>query len=167
MKKVFCVLMLIFCINVPFYSQIINESIPVFAEKLFTLNKSSAENNLVSRGFNILSRETLLQFGYDKDSLQNLIVGLGDYKISCKIQTNNTGRYIEKVTIGGVRYLNAKYMINEYQMEGYILDEEKSTRNELVFIKRTEKYIYIAFAAFMVNPNMCMTNAEFRRATKK
>ncbi|SBV92926.1 conserved exported hypothetical protein [uncultured Dysgonomonas sp.] len=167
MKKAFCTLMLIFSINSLSYSQIINESIPVFAEKLFTLNKSSAENNLVSRGFDILPRETLLQFGYDKDSLQNLIVGFGDYKISCKIQTNNTGRYIQKVTIGGVRYLNAKYMINEYQTEGYILDEEKSTRNELVFIKRTEKYIYVAFVAFMVNPNMCMANAEFRRATKK
>lgn len=167
MKRVFCIVTLIFCINILSYSQIIRESIPEFAEKLLTLNKASAKSDIVNRGFEVLPPRTLISLGYDKDSLENLIVGMGDSKITCKIQSDVTGRNIKKVTVGGVRYLNAKYMINEYQTEGYILDEEKSTRNELVFIKRTEKYIYVAFVAFMVNPNMCMANAEFRRVTKK
>lgn len=167
MKRVFCIVTLIFCINILSYSQVIKETIPEFAEKLLTLNKTTAKSNIVNRGFDILPPRTLISLGYDEKSLVNLIVGFGDMKISCKIQTNNTGSRIEKVTVGGVRYLNAKYMMNEYQSEGYILDEENSTRNELVFVKRTNEYIYIAFITFMVNPNMCMANTEFRRVSQK
>lgn len=167
MKRVFCIVTLIFCINILSYSQIIRESIPEFAEKLLTLNKVSAKSDIVNRGFDVLPPRTLISLGYDKDSLENLIVGMGDSKITCKIQADGTGRNIKKVTVGGVRYLNAKYMINEYQSEGYVLDEENSTRSELVFVKRTNEYIYIAFVTFMVNPHMCMSNTEFRRASQK
>lgn len=167
MKKVFCTLTLIFCINILSYSQIIKESIPKFAETLLTLDKASAENNITKRGFRVLTSDELISLGYDEESLVNLIVGIGDKKIICKIQTNNTGRYVEKVTVGGVRYLNAKYMIAEYQKAGYILDEEKSRRNEMFFIKQTDKYIYVTFIEFMVSPNQCVVNAEFKRIARK
>lgn len=167
MKKVFCTLTLIFCINILSYSQIIKESIPKFAETLLTLDKASAENNLTGRGFNVLSVGELISLGYDEESLGNLIVGIGDKKIICKIQTNLTGRYIEKVTVGGVRYLNAKYMINEYQKSGYVLDEKKSRGNEMFFVKQTDKYIYVAFIEFAVSPDVCIANAEFKRIAKK
>lgn len=158
---------LIFCINILSYSQIIRESIPEFAEKLLTLNKSSAENNITKRGFRVLTTDELISLGYDEESLGNLIVGFGDKKITCKIQTNNTGRYVEKVTVGGVRYLNAKYMVNEYETAGYIMDEENSTRNELIFVKQTDKYNYFCVIEFMVNPNTCMANATFKRVARK
>lgn len=167
MKRVFCIVTLIFCINILSYSQIIKETIPEFAEKLLTLNKASAEREIKAHAFDVLPPRTLISLGYDEESLGNLIVGMGDRKITCKIQTNNTGRYVEKVTVGGVRYLNARYMISEYETEGYILDEENSTRSELVFVKRTNEYIYIAFVTFMVNPHMCMSNTEFRRVSQK
>lgn len=167
MKKVFCTLTLIFCINILSYSQIIKESIPKFAEALLTLNKSSAENNLTNRGFNVLSIDELISLGYDEESLVNLVVGIGDKKIICKIQTNLTGRYVEKVTVGGVRYLNAKYMINEYQKSGYVLDERKSRGNEMFFVKQTDKYIYVTFIEFMISPNQCVANTEFKRIARK
>jgi hypothetical protein len=167
MKRVFCIVTLIFCINILSYSQIIEESIPKFAEKLLTLTKSSAENNITNRGFRVLTSDELISLGYDEESLVNLIVGFGDKKITCKIQTNNTGRYIEKVTVGGVRYLNARYMANEYLTAGYIMDEEKSRGNEMIFVKQTDKYNYFAFIEFMVNPNMCMANATFKRVARK
>lgn len=167
MKRVFITLSLIFCINILSYSQIIRESIPEFAEKLLTLNKASAESNIVNRGFDVLPPRTLISLGYDEDSLGNLIVGIGDRKIICEIQADVTGRNIKKVTVGGVRYLNAKYMINEYQSEGYVLDEENSTRSELIFVKQTDKYNYFAFVEFMINPYMCMSNTEFRRVSQK
>lgn len=167
MKKMFCSLMLLFCINIATFSQVIEEPIPKFAETLLTLNKASAENTITNHGFRVLSSDELISMGYNEESLGNLIVGFGDKRIICKIQTNNTGRYIEKVTIGGVRYLNAKYMISEYQTAGYILDEGKSRGNEMFFVKQTNKYIYVAFVEFMVNPNMCMANAELKRVVKK
>ncbi len=167
MKKVFCTLTLIFCINILSYSQIIKESIPKFAETLLTLDKASAENNITNRGFKVLTTDELISLGYNRGSLVNLIVGIGDKKIICKIQTNNTGRYVEKVTVGGVRYLNAKYMINEYQKSGYVLDEKKSRGNEMFFVKQTDKYIYVAFIEFAVSPDVCIANAEFKRVVKK
>lgn len=167
MKRVFCIVTLIFCINILSYSQIIEESIPKFAEKLLTLNKASAENNITNRGFRVLTTDELISLGYDEESLVNLIVGIGDSRITCKIQTNNTGRYIEKVTVGGVRYLNARYMANEYLTAGYTMDEEKSRGNEMIFVKQTDKYNYFAFIEFMVNPNMCMANATFKRVARK
>jgi hypothetical protein len=167
MKKVFCTLTLIFCINILSYSQTIKESIPKFAETLLTLNKASAENDITNRDFKVLTSDELISLGYDEESLRNLIVGIGGKKIICKIQTNNTGRYVEKVTVGGVRYLNAKYLIAEYQKAGYILDEEKSRRNEMFFIKQTDKHIYVIFIEFMVTPNQCVANAEFKRIARK
>lgn len=167
MKKLFCVLTLIFCINVLSYSQVIEESIPKFAEKLLTLNKASVQNNLMKRGFRLLSDGELISLGYDEESLGNLIVGIGNDNIICKVQTNNTGRYIEKVAVGGIRYLNARYMVNEYQTANYVMDENASTRSELIFVKQTDKYNYFAFIEFMVNPNMCMANATFKRVAKK
>lgn len=167
MKKVFCIVTLIFCINIVAFSQIIEEPIPKFAETLLTLNKSSAENNITNRGFRVLSSDELISLGYDEESLVNLIVGVGDSRITCKIQTNNTGRYVEKVTVGGVRYLNARYMANEYLTAGYTMDEEKSRGNEMIFVKQTDKYNYFAFIEFMVNPNMCMANATFKRVARK
>lgn len=167
MKRVFCIVTLIFCINILSYSQIIKESIPEFAEKLLTLNKASAENNITNRGFRVLTPDELISLGYDEESLVNLIVGIGDSRITCKIQTNNTGRYVEKVTVGGVRYLNARYMANEYLTAGYTMDEEKSRGNEMIFVKQTDKYNYFAFIEFMVNPNMCMANATFKRVARK
>jgi len=167
MKKVFCIVTLIFCINILSYSQIIKETIPEFAEKLLTLNKASAENNITNRGFRVLTTDELISLGYDEESLVNLIVGFGDSRITCKIQTNNTGRYVEKVTVGGVRYLNARYMANEYLTAGYTMDEEKSRGNEMIFVKQTDKYNYFAFIEFMVNPNMCMANATFKRVARK
>lgn len=159
--------MLIFCINIVTFSQVIEESIPKFAEKLLTLNKASSENNITNHGFRVLTSDELISLGYEEESLGNLIVGIGDSWITCKIQTNNTGRYVEKVTISGVRYLNAKYMIAEYQKAGYILDENESRENEMFFVKQTDKYIYVAFIEFMVNPNMCVANATFKRAARK
>lgn len=167
MKKMFCSLMLIFCINIVAFSQVIEEPIPKFAEKLFMLNKSSAENNIKNRGFRVLTSDELISLGYDEESLVNLIVGFGDNWITCKIQTNDTGRCVEKVSVGGVRYLNARYLVNEYQTAGYIMDEEKSRGNELFFIRQTDKYNYFCFIEFMVSPNMCMANAEFRRVAKE
>lgn len=167
MKRVFCIVTLIFCINILSYSQIIKETIPEFAEKLLTLNKASAENNITNRGFRVLTTDELISLGYDEESLGNLIVGVGDSRITCKIQTNNTGRYVEKVTVGGVRYLNARYMANEYLTVGYTMDEEKSRGNEMIFVKQTDKYNYFAFIEFMVNPNMCMANATFKRVARK
>lgn len=167
MKRVFCIVTLIFCINILSYSQIIKETIPEFAEKLLTLNKASAENNITNRGFRVLTTDELISLGYDEESLGNLIVGVGDSRITCKIQTNNTGRYVEKVTVGGVRYLNARYMTNEYLTAGYTMDEEKSRGNEMIFVKQTDKYNYFAFIEFMVNPNMCMANATFKRVARK
>lgn len=167
MKRVFCIVTLIFCINILSYSQIIKETIPEFAEKLLTLNKASAENNITNRGFRVLTTDELISLGYDEESLGNLIVGVGDSRITCKIQTNNTGRYVEKVTVGGVRYLNARYMANEYLTAGYTMDEEKSRGNEMIFVKQTDKYNYFAFIEFMVNPNMCMANATFKRVARK
>lgn len=167
MKRVFCIVTLIFCINILSYSQIIEESIPKFAEKLLTLNKVSAENNITNRGFRVLTPDELISLGYDEESLVNLIVGIGDSRITCKIQTNNTGRYVEKVTVGGVRYLNARYMANEYLTAGYTMDEEKSRGNAMIFVKQTDKYNYFAFIEFMVNPNMCMANATFKRVARK
>lgn len=167
MKRVFCIVTLIFCINILSYSQVIEESIPEFAEKLLTLNKASAENNITKRGFRVLTTDELISLGYDEESLVNLIVGIGDSRITCKIQTNNTGRYVDKVTVGGVRYLNARYMANEYLTAGYTMDEEKSRGNEMIFVKQTDKYNYFAFIEFMVNPNMCMANATFKRVARK
>lgn len=167
MKRVFCIVTLIFCINILSYSQIIKESIPEFAEKLLTLNKASAENNITNRGFRVLTTDELVSLGYDEESLVNLIVCFGDRRITCKIQTNNTGRYVEKVTVGGVRYLNARYMTSEYLMAGYTMDEEKSRGNEMIFVKQTDKYNYFAFIEFMVNPNMCMAIATFKRIARK
>lgn len=167
MKRVFCIVTLIFCINILSYSQIIKETILEFAEKLLTLNKASAENNITNRGFRVLTTDELISLGYDEESLGNLIVGVGDSRITCKIQTNNTGRYVEKVTVGGVRYLNARYMANEYLTAGYTMDEEKSRGNEMIFVKQTDKYNYFAFIEFMVNPNMCMANATFKRVARK
>lgn len=167
MKRVFCIVTLIFCINILSYSQIIKETIPEFAEKLLTLNKASAENNITNRGFRVLTTDELISLGYDEESLGNLIVGVGDSRITCKIQTNNTGRYVEKVTVGGVRYLNARYMANEYLTAGYTMDEEKSRGNEMIFVKQTDKYNYFAFIEFMVNPNICMANATFKRVARK
>ncbi len=167
MKRVFCIVTLIFCINILSYSQIIKETIPEFAEKLLTLNKVSAENNITNRGFRVLTTDELISLGYDKESLVNIIVGIGDSRITCKVQTNNTGRYVKKVTVGGVRYLNARYMANEYLTAGYTMDEEKSRGNEMIFVKQTDKYNYFAFIEFMVNPNMCMANATFKRVARK
>ncbi len=167
MKRVFCIVTLIFCINILSYSQIIEESIPEFAEKLLTLNKASAENNITNRGFRVLTTDELISLGYDEESLVNLIVCIGDSRIICKIQTNNTGRYVEKVMVGGVRYLNARYMANEYLTAGYTMDEEESRGNEMIFVKQTDKYNYFAFIEFMINPYMCMANATFKRVARK
>ena len=52
-------------------------------------------------------------------------------------------------------------------VEVHIEDEENSTRQELVFVKRNKKYTYAAFVNFMVNPYSCITKTEFRRAVKK
>lgn len=167
MKKIFCSLMLIFCINIVTFSQVIEEPIPKFAETLLTLNKASAENNITKRGFRVLTSDELISLGYDEESLVNFIVGIGDNSIICKIQTNNTGRYVEEVTVGGVRYLNARYMADEYLTAGYTMDEEKSRGNEMIFVKQTDKCYYFAFIEFMVNPNMCMANATFKRVARK
>lgn len=167
MKKIFCSLMLIFCINIVTFSQVIEEPIPKFAEKLLTLNKASSENNITNHGFRVLTSDDLISLGYDEESLGNLIVGIGDSRITCKIQTNLTGRYVEKVTVGGVRYLNAQYMADEYLTAGYTMDEEKSRGNEMIFVKQTDKYNYFAFIEFIVNPNMCMANATFKRVARK
>ena len=63
MKRVFCIVTLIFCINILSYSQIIKETIPEFAEKLLTLNKASAENNITNRGFRVLTTDELISLG--------------------------------------------------------------------------------------------------------
>ena len=94
MKRVFCIVTLIFCINILSYSQIIEESIPEFAEKLLTLNKASAENNITNRGFRVLTTDELISLGYDEESLVNLIVCIGDSRITCKIQTNNKNKNV-------------------------------------------------------------------------
>lgn len=163
MKKVFCILTLILCINTASFSQIIDESIPRFGEKLLALSKTSAKNEILNRGFKLFSTEDLISFGHSREKAKKIIAGVGDMKMTCKIEANSTGSYIEKVTIGAVRYLNAKGMINEYKKEGYILDENNSTSSELIFVKKKGKYTYVAFVEFMINPNMCIANAEFRR----
>lgn len=155
--------MLSFCINTVSHSQIIDESIPKFGEKLLTLSKASAKKEVLDRGFKLLSTEELLSLGYSREMVKNFIVGIGDMGISCKIEVNSTGTNVEKVTIGGVRYLNSKGMIGEYEKEKYILDEKNSIRSELVFVKKQGKYAYMAFVEFAINSNMCMANAEFRR----
>ena len=94
MKKIFCSLMLIFCINIVTISQVIEEPIPKFAETLLTLNKASAENNITKRGFRVLTSDELISLGYDEECLVNLVEGIGDNCIICKMQTNNTGRYV-------------------------------------------------------------------------
>lgn len=160
-------MMLIFCINIAAFSQVIEESIPKFAETILRLNKTSAKNDITNHGFRVLSRDELRSMWYDEESLGNLIVGIGDRAITCKIQSDNTGAIVEKVSVGGVRYLNARYMVSEYETAGYILDEDSSRGNELIFVKQTDRYNYFAFIEFMVNPNMCMANTEFRRVAKK
>lgn len=166
MKKVFCSLMLIFCINILSYSQIIEESIPRFAETLLSLEKESAENNITNCGFKVLTVDELISLGYNEESIVNLIVGIGDANIICKIQTNKR-RCVDRVTVGGVRYLNTKYMIAEYQNAGYILDDNESRGNEMFFVKQTDKYIYVVFIEFAVSPDICIANAEFRKVAKK
>lgn len=167
MKRFICFAVLIVCINNLSYSQIINETIPKFAESLFTLNKASVENNIINRGFKVLTSNELISLGYEENSINNLIVGIGDSWITCKIFLDNAGRNVERVRVGGVRYLNAQYMINEYRKEGYIMDEDASTRTELIFVKQTDKFYYFCLVEFMVEPNVCMANAEFRKVAKK
>ena len=37
----------------------------------------------------------------------------------------------------------------------------------MIFVKQTDKCYYFAFIEFMVNPNMCMANATFKRVVRK
>lgn len=167
MKKLICLLSLIFCINLLSFSQIIREPVQEFGEMLLTLDKISAKRNITNRGFKLFSNEQLINLGHYRENLGKLIVGIGDRNINCKIELDKTERYVEKVTIGGIRYINTKYMINEYQSAGYVLDEKNSIRGELYFVKQTNKYTYFAFVEFITNPNMCMTISEFRRIVRK
>lgn len=167
MKKVFCSLVLIFCINIVAFPQVIDETIPKFAESLFALNETSVRNKLNNHVFRIFSQYDLINLGYDEESARKTIVGIGDENIICKVHTNSTGDSIERVIIGNARYLNARYMMGEYQREGYVMVEDASTNTELVFIKQTNEYIYLCSVEFAITPDVCITNTEFRRVKQK
>lgn len=163
MRKLYFTLSFIFCVNILAFSQSIKETIPEFAESLFNLNKIEIKTTLTNRGFSLLSKETLSQFGYDA---KNVVAGYGNYQIWCIICFDNKGS-IEKILVNNVKYTSAQNMISEYTSNRYVEDEENSTRQELVFVKRNKKYTYAAFVNFMVNPYSCITKTEFRRAVKK
>lgn len=165
MKKVFCTLFFLLVL-IGVNAQTIDETIPKFGETILSMNKATAKGEISKRGFKALSAAELRSLGYDEESIRFLIVAMGNRQITCKIKTDANAR-IASVTIGGIKYLNAKYMISEYEKEGYTLDEKNSTRNELIFVKQTSKFNYFAFVEFMVNPNVRIANTEMRRIVKQ
>ena len=164
MKKVFCTLFFLLAL-IGVNAQTIDETIPRFGETILSMNRTTAKSEITKRGFKALSATELRSLGYDEESIRFLIVGMGNRQITCKIKIDNAS-HVSSVTIGGIKYLNAKYMISEYEKEGYTLDERNSTRNELIFVKQTSKFNYFAFVEFMVNPNVCVANTEMRRIVK-
>lgn len=163
MKRVSITLSFIFCMNFIAFSQIINESIPKFAESLFDLERAAIEENLTKRGFSLLPAETLHQFGYDAE---NIVAGYGNYKIWCIVVFDYLD-YVEKVLVNNVTYTRAYGMMYEYQNAGYVLDEKNSTNVELVYVKQEGDFVYAAFVNFLVTPYNCITKTEFRKELKR
>lgn len=136
--------MLILNISVVAFSQSINEPIPTFTERLFSLSKSDTADYISKYGITLFSKNELISMGISESELNRLIVGVNmKSMITCRIETDDMGLSVQRVIIGGVRYLNSKYLANEYQKAGYVLDENASKSNYLMFVRPADKYIYV------------------------
>ena len=142
MKK--CVILLAFLlIGTVGYSQIIDESIPKFCEKIITLgNKELIKKDLLSRKFRLLSVNEMLEQGWVNNYTKNTtICGVGNYNILCKVSLYPQGG-VNGVVVAGTTYLRLQNVIDEFKKAGY----EYTGMNDsgtYVFSRRTTKYIYV------------------------
>lgn len=160
MKKIYLSLLFIICINAYAFSQYITETIPEFAENLFEMNRMEIETFLPQMGFRLLPEENLIQSDYD----ENTLIGYGNRKIICIVYFNDKNN-VNKVCVNNVKYANFQDMISEFAFMKYIKDEENSTEQEVILVKRKQKYDYIALVNFMINPYACTTYTCFIKNT--
>lgn len=148
-------------LTVSLSAQIIDETIPKFGEKLLSMNKTSAQKEIVGRGFNLLSTDDMRALGYTNEEIKLYLAGTGNYGITCKIQCNENLK-VSKVTITA-QYTNIRSMMNECTKEGYELDEEQSTRGDFMYIKVDGKYLYFLQVLSQNTPTFCMATMIMSR----
>ncbi|WP_195375279.1 MULTISPECIES: hypothetical protein [Parabacteroides] len=148
-------------LTVSLSAQIIDETIPKFGEKLISMKKVSAKNDIAGRGFKLLSTDDMRTFGYTTEEIKRTIVGMGDYGIICKIETDENSN-IKKVYVTA-QYTDIRSMMNEYTKEGYTFDEEWSKGGNYMYRKVVGKYLYVVNLEFANSPTSCTATMQMQR----
>lgn len=161
-KKFLLGLILLLCAIVSCYAQPKRMSVPEFAERLMRLDKKSLIVDLTNKGFRMAPESELLRMGYD---CETTVVGFWHSKVGCIAKFNKQG-IVDAITVNNIEYPNARYVMNDYQQAGYILDEDNSSGVQFFYVKDCDKYYCWASIGVMINPYGCMTRTEFRRVNK-
>lgn len=148
-------------LTVSLSAQIIDETIPKFGEKLISMKKVSAKNDISGRGFDLLSLDEMRSFGYTADEIKRTIVGIGNHGIICKIETDRNSN-VERVNVTA-QYTDVRSMMNEYTKEGYTLDEEWSKGGNYMYRKVAGKYLYVVNLEFANSPSSCTATMIMQR----
>lgn len=160
MRKLLSVFLLSI-LTVSLSAQIIDETIPKFGEKLISMKKVSAKNDISGRGFDLLSLDEMRAFGYTADEIKRTIVGIGNHGIICKIEADGNSN-VKKVNVTA-QYTDIQSMMNEYTKEGYKLDEEWSERGNYMYKKVDGKYLYVVNLEFANSPSSCTATMIMQR----